>query len=531
MRMAFVSAAFVAFMVAVGLVYFAVPKRVRWVVLLVASYVFFFLNSQWLIAVIFVQTLATYACGALMARVDAKLEAESEGDELDKKSQRALKAAGRKKKKRWMGVGVFVNLGALLFLKYYNFFADNANVLLQLLGIELPSLGLVVPIGLSFYTLQAIAYLVDVQRGKIEADSSLPKFMLFMSYFPQILQGPIPRHAQLAHQLYEGHAFDYRRLRFGAQLIVWGFIKKLVIADRLAIPVNQVFDNWGYYDGLILFLAAAGYGLQVYADFSGGVDIARGFSQAIGIDMVDNFNQPYFSKSIEGFWRRWHMTLGQWMRDYVFYPLSLSKGFSKLGKRSRKLLGPSAGKKIPPFIAMFIVYFCVGFWHGANWTFIAYGIWNGVFIMFGILLEDRYAAARNALHVDENSFSWEFFQMVRTFFLCAIGRFFSRADTLSQALGMIKGALPGLLDWSCVVDGSLLQLGLDTANWVVLLLAVLVLLMVDIAHERGFKIREAIAGQGIVFRWVVYLAAFSVALVFGVYGVGFDSAAFIYQQF
>ncbi len=527
--MAFVSAAFVAFMAVVGAVYFAVPKNNRWVVLLVASYVFFFINSEWLIAVLIVQTLGTFACGRWMSSVDQKGAAALEG--LEKKELREAKAALRKRKKRGMVLGVLFNLGALLFLKYYNFFAGNANIVLSLLGVSLPSLGLVVPIGLSFYTLQAIAYLVDIQRGKIAADTSLPKFMLFMSYFPQILQGPIPRHDQLAHQLYEGHSFDYKNLTFGAQLILWGFIKKLVIADRLAIPVNQVFDNWAYYDGPILFLAAAGYGLQVYADFSGGVDIARGFSQAIGIDMVDNFRQPYFSKSIEGFWRRWHITLGAWMKDYVFYPLSLSKAFARVGKRARRLFGTSAGKKIPPFIAMFIVYFCVGFWHGANWTFIAYGVWNGIFIMFGILLADQYDAAKKRLGINEESFSWEFFQMVRTFFLCAIGRFFSRADTLKQALGMIGGSTVGWYDLSFITDGSLTNLGLDVANWFVLFVAVLVLLFVDIAHERGIKIRETIAQEQIVARWIVYLAAFAVALIFGVYGSAYDSAAFIYQQF
>ena len=527
--MGFVTASFVAFMAVVGLAYFACPSGRRWIVLLVASYVFFFINSQWLLAVLFVQTLVTFLCGRRMERIDASSQSTFEG--LDKKALREAKAAIRAKKKRWMLAGTFFNLGALLFLKYYNFFADNTNVILQLLGVKLPSLGLVVPIGLSFYTLQAIAYLVDIQRGKIHADGSLPTFMLFMSFFPQILQGPIQRYGQLAHQLYEGHSFDYRQLCFGAQLILWGFIKKLVIADRLAIPVNQVFDNFQYYDGLILFLAAAGYGLQVYADFSGGIDIARGFSQAIGIDMVDNFRQPYFSKSIEGFWRRWHITLGAWMKDYVFYPLSLSKAFARVGRWARGVFGGSAGKKIPPFIAMFIVYFCVGFWHGANWTFIAYGIWNGIFIMFGILLADQYDAAKRFCRIREDSFSWEFFQMFRTFILCSIGRFFSRADTIEQAFGMMGQSTINWYDFSFLTDGSMLNLGLDVANWAVLAVAVLVLLIVDIVHERGIHIRELIEREQIVPRWIVYLAAFMVALIFGVYGSGYDSAAFIYQQF
>ena len=528
--MPFVSLAFIGFMAVVAAVYFAIPLRWRWCVLLVASYVFYWLSSEWLILVMFGQTLVTYLCGRKEASIQATSSEAIEALE-DRKERQAAKAAAKKRIRRYMWLGILLNIGTLLFLKYWDFFADSANHLLSALGIEVPEFGFLLPIGISFYTLQAVAYLADVQRGKTPADTSLPKFMLFMSYFPQILQGPIPRHDQLADQLYEGHRFDYDRLRFGMQLILWGFIKKLVIADRLAIPVNQIFDNYVYYDGFIVFLAAAGYGLQVYADFSGGIDIARGFSQILGIDLVENFRQPYFTRSIEEFWRRWHMTLGAWMRDYIFYPLSLSKLFSRIGKRSRKMFGTSAGKKVPPFIAMFIVFFLVGFWHGANWTFILYGVWNGIFISLGILLADRYEAIKRFLHIDGESFGWKFFQIFRSFIICSFGRFFSRAATLPQALSMMKKSVVGFTGFSCLTDGSLINLGLDVANWIVLAIGIVVLFAVDAAHEKDFHFREAIARQGIVFRWAVYLVALAIPLVFGIYGSGYDAAAFIYQQF
>ena len=345
------------------------------------------------------------------------------------------------------------------------------------------------------------------------------------------MQGPIPRYADLAKQLYEGHDFDFRRACFGLQLILWGVIKKLVIADRLGIPISQVFDNYGYYSGFIVFLAAAGYGLQVYADFSGGIDIARGFSQVIGIDMAQNFNQPYFSRSIEDFWRRWHMTLGGWTRDYIFYPLSLSKAFANLGKTARKVFGTNAGKKIPPFLAMFTVFLFIGFWHGAEWRFILYGVFNGIFITLAILLDDKYEALKARLHIENEAFGWKFFQMVRTFFLCSVGRFFSRSRSVSQAFAMMGAAATGFFDFSCIVDGTLLTLGLNTANWVVLFVSILVLLVVDIVHEQGISIRELIASQGIVFRWAIYLIALAIPLIFGIYGTGYESASFIYQQF
>lgn len=526
--MSIVSAAFLAFVALVALCYFAVPKRVRWTVLLVASYVFFFINSEKLIVVLFAQTVFTFLIGRWMAAVDRKHAANAPSAD-DKHAVKAAKAAAKKAKSRIEVLGVVGNLATLLVLKYWNFFADSGNVLLAHFGVQLPSIGLLIPIGLSFYTLQAIAYIIDVKRGKVQADGNLFKFMLFMSFFPQIVQGPIPRYKQLASQLYEGHAFDYNRMCYGAQLMLWGFVKKLVIANRLAIPVDQVFDNFSYYSGPIVLLAAVGYGLQVYADFSGGIDVARGVAQILGIDMAENFKQPYFSRSIEEFWRRWHITLGAWMRDYVFFPLSLSKAASRVGRVARRLFGTSVGKKAPPIIATFIVFILVGGWHGASWSFVAYGLWNGFFIALGILLADRYAAAKGLLKVRDEGFSWRLFQMVRTILICSLGRLFVRSDGVHQALHMFRSMFDGWYDLSFLVNGDMVLLGLNTANWFVLVAAIVVLLATDIAHERGVKIREAIARQGIVFRWLVYLCAFCAALVLGEYGSG--ASIFVYQQF
>ena len=517
-------------MAAVICAYFLAPERLRWIVLLVASYVFYFFNSEWLLLVMLFQTVLTFACGLWMNGIISSGAAEAK--RLSGKDARAAKRAAKSKSRRVMALGIIVNLGILLFLKYWNFFAKTGNGLLAHFGMQLPLfMGLVLPVGISFYTLQAIGYLSDISRSKTKADTNLPGFMLYMSFFPQILQGPIPRHARLSKQLYEGHDFDYRRLCFGAQRILWGFIKKLVIANRIAIPVDQVFDNHSYYHGTLLFLASAWYGLQVYADFSGGMDISIGFSQILGIQLDENFNQPYFSTSVEDFWRRWHITLGQWMRDYVFYPLNLSKLFASIGKKARATFGPSAGKKIPPFIAMFIVYLLVGFWHGSSWKYVAYCLWNSIFISLCILLVDQYAAVRQRLGIAEDSNGFKLFQIVRTFVICSIGRYFSRARSLKTALSMIRRSFIGWYDFSYLTDKSLLHLGLNTANWTVLILALVVLFFVDYQHEKGFSFREAIATYPLVVRWTIYLAALAIALVFGVYGPGYNSAAFIYQQF
>lgn len=527
--MSFVSFAFIVFMALVCLLYFIVPVKVRWVVLLIASYIYIFINSSYLILVLFGQTVITFLFGLWLGRYNRKIKALPK--DMDKKEKKKKTGRIKKTKAHIAHLGVFINLLVLLFLKYYNFFIDAGSGLLQRFGIEAPALNLLMPIGISFYTLQAMAYILDVSRNKCENDTNLFKFMLFMSYFPQIVQGPIARYKQLASQLYEGHRFDYQRMCYGIQLILWGFMKKLIIADRIAVPVNQIFNYYSDYTGIFSFLAAAGYGIQVYADFSGGMDIARGFSQIIGIDLEINFRQPYFSKSIEEFWRRWHITLGSWMRDYIFYPMSLSKGLTALGKIFRKIFGSYIGKKIGPFISMFVVYLLVGFWHGPEWKYVAYGIWNGVFIMFGILLEGPYAWLRKLFGVNETGFAWSGFQMIRTFILCSIGRFFSRASRLSVALAMIKSMTVRWYDLTGLFDGTLKKLGLNTANWILLAVMILILFVVDSVHEKGIHIRETIAEQGLLFRWFIYILAFISVFLFGIYGSQYDAAAFIYQQF
>jgi hypothetical protein len=309
------------------------------------------------------------------------------------------------------------------------------------------------------------------------------------------VQGPIPRHGQLASQLYEGHDFDYTRMCHGVQLMVWGLFKKLVIGERIAIPVNALFDGYASYSGPILFLAAAMYGLQVYADFSGGMDVARGVAQILGIELELNFRQPYFSSSVEEFWRRWHMTMGNWMRDYVFYPLSMSKAFTAFGQKSRKVLGQYVGKRLPPFCAMFIVYILVGLWHGAAWNYVVFGLWNGVFIMLGILMDGLHDKARQLLRIQEETVTWRAFRIIRTFVVISFGRYFSRGNSLRDALDMIGRSLKNWRDITFLTNGTLLKLGLDTANWVVLGIFLLVLFHVDLAHEKGVALRESIDKQ------------------------------------
>ena len=251
----------------------------------------------------------------------------------------------------------------------------------------------------------------------------------------------------------------------------------------------------------------------------------------LGVELELNFRQPYFSSSVEEFWRRWHMTMGNWMRDYVFYPLSMSKVFTTFGQKSRKLLGQYVGKRLPPFCAMFIVYILAGLWHRAAWNYVVFGLWNGVFIMLDILMDGLHDKARRLLRIREETITWRIFRIVRTFVVISIGRYFSRGNSLKDALDMIGCPFKNWRDITFLTNGTLLKLGLDTANWVALAIFLLVLLYVDLVHERDISFREVIDRQDIIFRWLIYIGAVLVILVFGLYGPQYDAASFIYQGF
>ncbi|MDO4197511.1 MAG: MBOAT family O-acyltransferase [Erysipelotrichaceae bacterium] len=515
--MSFLSVKFLAFLVASFMFYFICPKKFKWVVLLAFSLAYYYLVSHNLIIVLMGITLITYVAGYLLNRNNQKLKNNPDKDKL-----KELKDEVKKNNKIIQTIAVVLILGTLVFIKYAGFLAENVN----LLGLSLPVLSFVLPLGLSFFTLQAISYVIDVSKNKCEGQTNFFKFLLYMAYFPQLTQGPIPRYSKLAPQLYEGHDFDYKRVTYGLQLMGWGFIKKAVLADRLSIVVSTIFDTPENSYGLMVLFGALLYSVQIYGDFSGGIDIIRGISEVFGIELEDNFRQPYFSRSIEEFWRRWHITLGSWMKDYVFYPMSLSRTLSVIGKKARKVFGDNIGKKIPPVIAMFTVYLLVGIWHGASWKYVIYGIWNGVFIAGGILLESKYASMRKSFKVKEDSKGWAVFQMIRTYFICSIGRIFSRAVDTGTAFQLFSNMFN--MNGKSI---SFNELGLDYKNWIVAILVSLLVLYIDYRKEKGDNVRDKIANMPIIVRWVIYYALIFIILIFGYYGPEYNVANFIYGRF
>ncbi len=529
-----ISLEFGAFLLLLLLLYYIFPMKWRWTVLLAGSWWFYLSNSMGLSLFLLLTILTTYWSGRRLGRINEETE-ERLGREKgvwDREQRKQYRQRQTRRKKRVLLAAVLWNVGVLCVLKYTGFVFSSLNRLFSAAGAEggLPELSFLLPLGISFYTFQAVGYVIDVYRGKYGPDTSLPKFMLFLSFFPQMIQGPISRHDQLAHQLYEGHAFDYDRLARGAQLFLWGLMKKLVMAERLALAADTVFIKWRETEGLTVLIGAVCYGLQVYGDFSGGMDMARGIGEMFGIQMTPNFARPYFAKSLEEFWRRWHMTLGAWMRDYVFYPVSLSKGAARLGKKTKKWFGVRTGKMIPTFLAMFLTFFLVGIWHGAEWKYVGYGLWNGIIISGSILLQPVYDRLAKRFSIPRESRGWGWFCMARTLLICSLGRYFSRGLSLGIALIMMKHTFT-VWNPRILVDGTLLELGLTALDWAVVLVMLLVLFWVSLLQERGVSIRDRIAGLGLGPRWAVYMGAVVAVAVLGVYGPAYSAAQFVYQQF
>jgi alginate O-acetyltransferase complex protein AlgI len=522
--MSFISPEFIAFILVCAIVYFCVPKRGRWIVLLVSSYMFYLFSGFIAFFFILFTTVSTFYTGKFLGRANEAYAALPK-EELSREEKKKLKSDVQKKKRRILVAALLANFGILAFIKYFDY---GMNLIDSLFHTTAGRFDLIMPLGISFYTFQSMGYLIDVYRGKVDPDKNIYKFALFVSFFPQIVQGPISRYDELAHQLFKGHAFDWDRVKNGGLLILWGFFKKMVIADRVAIVVNQVFSNYTEYQGLTIVFSVVMYTLQIYADFSGGMDVARGTAQMFGIGLANNFKRPYFARTVPEFWRRWHITLGTWCRDYIFYPLSLSKAFGRIGKKSRKLFGNYIGKLMPVLMAQMIVFITIGIWHGSSFKYVAFGIYYGILIILGILFEPVFANIMKKFNIKTNNFSWKLFQILRTFSIVCIGRYFSRAATFTTAISMMKASLNDIQPYA-FYKHDLFNLGLDTQQFIILAFAVIVLFAISVMQEKGIQVRNSLEKQNIVFRWTVYFA-----LIFGILllaAPGISSGEFIYEQF
>lgn len=524
--MAFTSLPFLILVAITVVVYYVFPKKLQWAVLLAASLAFYCIGGGKTVLYVFYTATTVYAAGLLLGYFNGKK------DQVPKEQRKAVMEQYKKYRQLVVLFTCLANFVLLYILKYWNFTAELFQPLVDRIfhGAQIPLSSLLLPLGVSFFMFQSVGYVIDVYRGKYPPERNYLKLLLYVCFFPQMVQGPISRFHELAPQLYAQRKLDYTNLKYGIQLAMWGYFKKIVIADRAAVVVNTVMDNPWSYSGSMIAFGVLFYCIQLYGDFSGGIDITRGVARLFGIDLAENFQRPLFSVSLADFWRRWHITLGAWMRDYLFYPLALSKPFGKLGKITRKKIGGKLGKIIPTSLATFIIYFVIGIWHGANCRYIAFGFWNGSIITMSLLLEGKYSAIKKKLHINDKAAWFRAFQIMRTCFIVFLGRYITRAPRFLTAIWMIKETflhpvLPNL--W----DGTILTLGLGIMDYVVILLSVMVMLAAEWYQEKHGVIREALEKQGFLVQWLAILIPLLVLLCFGILRSDTISSEFIYKQF
>ncbi len=510
--MSFVSLDFFAFLAAALLAYYLLPKKMQWIVLLLASGVFYYFSGLVNFIFLFLSILAFYLGAHGVYRL------------MEQKRTANEKAA------KWLiSVVIILNIGILALFKLSGSAGDWVASIANRLGVAPDSEGLLLPLGISFYTFQGTGYLLDVYRKKIVPEQNLAKFALFLSFFPQLLQGPISRFDKLSMQLTQQREFEYARLVRGAELMLYGFFKKLVIADNLAPFVSRVFADTGAHPGFFVMLAAVLGTFQLYCDFSGGIDIARGVAEMFGILLPENFRRPYFSRSIAEYWRRWHISLNEWWREYLFFPVTLSRPMNRLSRFLRKYVGNNFGKVISVYVGICVVRVANAFWHGIDFRHLASGLYFTVIMIFALAMKDPLAKLTVQLKIRTESFGWRLFQMLRTFLLLCINRILFMTDRLTSAVQAWKDMF-SRFNPNIFFDGSLSDSLLTPYVIAVSGIGLLVVLIISILQEKGVSIRAQLNARPLALRWAVLLLCAVSILAFGNYTLG-ASQNFLYARF
>lgn len=502
-----------ALFVFVGLaLYYALPKSKRWIVLLLLSVAFYACGGIHLLGYLLFASGVTYVGGLLIGEQNLKIKAEKD------------KAKQYKAKKRLsVSFALVLNFGLLFLLKYLPVFLDALKLSY--------GFNIILPLGISFYIFQTSGYVIDIYRDKYPPERNPAKFLLFASFFPQMIQGPIGRFDALSKQLYSGNDFSYDNAKAGLKLICMGLFKKLVLADRASVPAGYIIDSYQSFSGAEILAGVILYCIQLYCDFSGGIDIMRGVARLFGIELALNFKRPIFATSLTDFWRRWHITLGSWMKDYVFYQITLSKPFARLSKLVRKHLSGRSAKIIPVSLATFVIYFLIGIWHGGSMKYIVFGFWNGLVITASLLAEPYFVWMKSRLHINESSRLYKFFCVARTSILVLFGRYITRAENVTAALEMLKKTVCSFnADSLLFAQSGLMQCGLKTFDFVVIAIGVIVLLALEYCEEHGKPMSDRLNNHS-ALQLVFCLASILTVVFLGFYSGDYISPDFIYKQF
>ena len=397
-----------------ALIYFLVPKKFQYIVLLVANLIFYIWFGTMFIIPLLVVTFVSFFAGLWLEKEKVLFSIQKEQAE-DQAGKSIIKKIYTQKKKRILSLTIILILGIWVFFKYT---------------------GWISILGISYYSFITIGYCIDVYRGKYEAEHNLLKYATFLTLFFQIIQGPFSRYDVMRETLYEPHTFSYPRLQEGCLRILYGMFKKCMIADKLSPVVDYIYQNYQNMNGIYIFLVIIFWVFELYADFSGYMDIMAGAANIMGIRMQENFRQPFFSKSVEEFWRRWHITLGAWFRDYLFYPVSIGKSVQTIGKKAKKILGNRMGRQLPSYIALFMVWSATGLLHGFRMHFWIWGLMQMIVIIFSIQMEPMYEKVRKGMRIKADNKFYFLFRIVRTFLLFGFIEVMSQAVDVGQACSM-----------------------------------------------------------------------------------------------
>lgn len=487
--MLFNSIEFLIFFPIVLIIYYIVPAKLKNLWLLLASYYFYMSWNAKYAILILISTVITYLSGLFLEKVS--------------------------RKKLVVALSFISNLGILFYFKYTNFALYTLQGALSKINIELnvPTFDILLPVGISFYTFQALSYTMDVYRGEIYAEKNFLRYALFVSFFPQLVAGPIERSKNLLKQLAVPQPFSPKRFQEGFLLMLWGYFLKLVLADRIALFVDSVYREYDTHPGWYIVLASVLFAFQIYCDFAGYSTIAMGAAWILGIKLMENFNAPYLNTTVASFWRDWHISLTTWFKDYLYIPL-----------------GGSRKGKLRKYINEMIVFLVSGLWHGASISFVIWGGLNGLYQVIGEFLNPIRKKISNFLNINKASAGYKFVSAFITFILVDFAWIFFRAQSAPVAFGVIKQMFSINNIW-VLFDGSLYECGLDMKNFKLMLAALLILLAADVAKKKGIVIRDIIIRQDAWFRYLFIPVSIALILIFGKYGPAYDSAAFIYFQF
>ncbi|MBQ2952738.1 MAG: MBOAT family protein [Clostridia bacterium] len=590
--MSILSLEFLVLLAVLLVVHYCLPVRWRWCSLLAASMAFYAFAGWVGLAYLGGVTLVTWLAGLYMGRCRRReKEASAEGDKAE-----AWRRA--QKRKCYLTLTVLLVIGGMAFIKYADLIYTCANALYVFLTqsrTPLTAMQLITPLGLSYFTFQSVGYVVDCARGKAEPEKNPLKYLLFVSFFPQITQGPITTYKQLMPQLKSPARFEPQEFVAGFQLMLWGYFKKMVLADRLACITTAVTSGTEM-PGWLILLGAVTYAIRLYADFSGGMDVIRGASKMLGVDVVENFRRPFFSQSVAEYWRRWHITLGTWFRSYLFYPLTTSHFGLMLSRWGQRVLGKKAGRALPGVVATFVIFFLIGVWHVANWNAVIYGAYFGILLSGALLIDPLLKTLRKKHH----EFDQKLGAKVRDLFrrkpeavlagendaeqagstevpqeqpvketprwvrgLCAVGKgvgkgittalrllrtwvlillpqYFAFTSGPAQGWALLKGTFTNW-DFSNVKNTLIVTIGMKTSGdgawqkalteYRILFIGLVILLAVDLLCEFKVDVNRKLARSFFLIRWVVLFALILSVLLFGAYGADFDAAAFLYTNF